>query len=199
MCPGRTQIQPVPRANANGSELVRPGDGVRGSSAIHDTDAEGDVEALPMPKRRHSGAIEAELRGIGRERRSRRLRNNKRRDTKTEAPRAEPPPAKSIPSNGNDGTRSLETTAWPPRTICQHSESLALRAFPSPVRTHFFGSTPFHDFEIIAQSLHLFSKEFIIDYTKKLGFFAVNYGFWMISDHGCCQVSVFRIWVCEIS
>lgn len=135
---GRPKIQSLLRTNANGGEFIWPGDGLWSGGAVHSPSAEGHVQALPVPKRRNISAVEAQLRVAGWERRCRQLGNNERRDAEVEDAGAKPEAAKSIPPNGHDGTRSLETTkrlAW---TLCQHFACLAFRAFSSSVRVFFF-------------------------------------------------------------
>ncbi|KAF7809762.1 BEL1-like homeodomain protein 4 [Senna tora] len=140
------KIQPLLRANADGGELIRRGDGVRVRGSVHGASPEGNVPSLPVPEGRDNGSAEAELRGAGRERGRRRdvVGANEGGDTEAEASRTKPEAATSLPSDGDDGARSVASPAWPPRTIRQHFARLALRAFPSPVRDslpsfHYFG------------------------------------------------------------
>ncbi|KAH6791850.1 hypothetical protein C2S52_002327 [Perilla frutescens var. hirtella] len=129
-----SEIQPLLRANADGGELVRHGDGVRRGGAVHIACAEGDVAAFPVPERRDRRPAEAQLRAAGGERR-RHLRRHQRRDAAAEDARSEPPAAASVPPNGNDGAGSLAASKGFARAIGQHFEGLAFRAFSASVRS----------------------------------------------------------------
>lgn len=111
---GRKKIQALLRADADGSELIRCGDGFRSGGAVHRAGSEGHVPAFPVFEGRDRSAAKAELRearGEGYWWEFRR-RVDQGRDSQAQAARADPQaPTTSLPSNGHDGTRCLETPA----------------------------------------------------------------------------------------
>ena len=56
---GGQEIQPLLRANADGSELIWPDDGFWGGSAVHSTSAESNVSAFPVSEGGDNSAAEA--------------------------------------------------------------------------------------------------------------------------------------------
>ena len=106
---GGPEIQSLLRANANGGELIRRGDGFWRGGSIHGAGAESDVSAFSVPEGCDISAAEAQLRAAGRERGGGDLRVDEGRDPKAEDAGAEPEAAEGLPPDGDDGTGSLET------------------------------------------------------------------------------------------
>ncbi|XBH83158.1 hypothetical protein VPH35_071648 [Triticum aestivum] len=128
-----SEVQPLLRPDADGGELLRLGDGVRGGDALHGAGAEGHVAALPVPQGRHRRAAAAHLRAAGREGRRHELRADQGGDTAAPRHRPEPPAAARLPPHGHDGAGGVAAPARPPRALRQHPPLLALRALPTPV------------------------------------------------------------------
>lgn len=131
---GGPEIQPLLWANANGGELIRPGDGFWGRGPLHLVGAESHVTPFPVPEGRDTSATEAQLWAVGGERWSGEFGVDEGRDAKAEDAWAEFETAESVPPNGDDGAGSLETTERVAWTIRQHFESLAFWTLSSPVR-----------------------------------------------------------------
>ena len=125
------------RADADGGELIRHGDGLRRGRAVHLPRTEGHVPPLPLPQRRHRRAAQAQLRASGREGR-RHVRRHQRRNAPAPNARPEPLAAKGVSPDGNHGAGSVEAAKGPPRAIGQHFEGVAFRTFSAPVRLSFF-------------------------------------------------------------
>ena len=109
---GGQKIQPLLRANADGGELIRHGNGIWGGNTIHSIGSEGHVATLQVPEGCDSSSTETKLRGARRKGPHDKLGANQGGDSEAKDARAKPETTKGVPSDGNNGPRSLATTTW---------------------------------------------------------------------------------------